>query len=947
MEHDNQVNNKITNENTFTKDDYENSLFNYANFCKIFKDDNCLNDYISKYNPSESIIQYIKFSRVYGFIFEFFINSIEDIEKYFDKNGVSEELKLCFEKNYNFTSRLLHLMSHNDKVINNLTNDFVDIFKYYIIKMYFNDVDENKREEKYNYLLKNIGPNILFEFKTDKIEKFISIDINELDKFFKTIYVSNYDVVPQKTVYNNLILSILRFRFDREHKDVVNIFSNINSLLVHMSNEELQDYLNGKITGKLSDNLNQLIEPIINRLVLEENELKDLRQAIIDCKALKEDDLRKYCRKYVKKCREDYIKENKNTILGKLGIPELYDREDAIKKLSNYYQSIISYENFCKYRLDLKSSIKYDEIGNNSFIESIKMTKLEYQHILNLTEEQFNLITFSIRDKVKPDDRVKNEFKLFKRFLIGYSTYKFDNENESDLLDELDTKKDTFIKLVEVDVMKILKEFDIEIFLNTIGKDQQLLNNLSKTFKNFFIGRLPESIGGFICEDNDVSKKLPGGINNIGLFITRYYQLLEDKKRRLELQEIFINDLSEISFTFSEIIMLISNLNTETKEIRRLIGIDEYYDFIANPSPNSVGYDRFERENKLVMLLDFLYTLDKVTIPSCDTIISNSDNTKQINFIVGNRTNSSNICHGERTGACMRIGGVGEGLYLKCLTDKNWFHIRIEEPLTHEYISRVSGFRNGNTVYLNQLRYSAKLDKYTNEDLQEFIRKYAVSLIDDTKSSDYPIENVFINSGYAMESSNETKYTLGYDIQKEYNLDDVLDYRLKDSTDIWTDVKNDAILLATTAKDGYVELKNGPENADIYDAVRDKIYGIDSQNNDIPPYHFVKITIESLMEKINRVNAMKEKLCGKDYRYIEDLISDNEKIVDGYASSDWYVYIDHLYDVHYDYISEIKKDNEFIPYNSASVAQKEMEKYKQILINKYNLDIDKEVHYAI
>ena len=24
----------------------------------------------------------------------------------------------------------------------------------------------------------------------------------------------------------------------------------------------------------------------------------------------------------------------------------------------------------------------------------------------------------------------------------------------------------------------------------------------------------------------------------------------------------------------------------------------------------------------------------------------------------------------------MRVGGVGEGLFLKCLTDKNWFHIR-------------------------------------------------------------------------------------------------------------------------------------------------------------------------------------------------------------------------------------------------------------------------------
>ncbi len=296
----------------------------------------------------------------------------------------------------------------------------------------------------------------------------------------------------------------------------------------------------------------------------------------------------------------------------------------------------------------------------------------------------------------------------------------------------------------------------------------------------------------------------------------------------------------------------------------------------------------------MVDLLDYLYTLDKITIPSKDIIISNKDNSKQINFIVGNRTNPSNICHGERTGACMRVGGVGEGLFLKCLTDKNWFHIRIEDPVTHEYISRVSGFRNGNTVYLNQLRESSNISKYTNEDLQEFIQIYAESLIEETKSCEYPIENVFINGGigyncYAMKtfrSENGKVYSLGAGIQSGYSLDEAKQFKLRESNDIWTDVKNSAVLLATTEEgkktlEGYAPLKNGPDDALEYSVARDKIYGL-YHDDTISLHQFIELDEIDIYEKINRVYCMKQKLLGYDYKYLDDISV--EGIIDAYVS---------------------------------------------------------------
>ena len=183
-------------------------------------------------------------------------------------------------------------------------------------------------------------------------------------------------------------------------------------------------------------------------------------------------------------------------------------------------------------------------------------------------------------------------------------------------------------------------------------------------------------------------------------------------------------------------------------------------------------------------------------------------------------------------------------------------------------------------------------------------------------------------------------FDLGIVIKTGYNLDDVKDYRLRDSMDIWTDVSSNSILLATTeegskTKDGYAPLKNGIQNTELYDAVRDKIYGLFKDEITLS-HRFITCCNKRLMEVINRVHAMKEKLLGKDYRYdIEDIILDESEIIDGYASSDFYVYIDSNYNIHSDYIKSIEKDSELIPYGQVDKAKEEMEKYTEILNSKY------------
>ena len=927
---------KYFNESGPSKNFYDDFLFDInSDFSDLFFS-NSLDD-LKKYY-GDDVLSYSAFIYKFGKIFNFITK--DNVSLYFDSEGVSENLKAYLKDNKKYTSGLLRQLAHNNQVIDNLDYNFVSIFEPYILDNYFKNIDNAK--EKFNYLLNNLGSDILFNLNNDSVVKLINLDYDTLVKLIDTIKCCTYEDVPKNVLYNNVSISLCKYTFKMEHSDIVNIFTNIKSVVLNLSIEEIADCFNDNIYNDFQKKLNYYYS-----MMSEICSKDEFYKIIVECKNLNEDSLHILCRKYLELCENKYLEENKDTILNKFGIPLSYDRDDSIKKLSIYFKNYLNYESFVCYRNDIikNQSFNWDSLKDNDYLDSLGMTKGEYNIILSISEEEFNLIMSALKEKRKPDDSVKGKFKLFNRFISLLSSYSFENNNE--ILKSLNPKMASNLELEDMNMFQVLKEMDIDVFIHEVINNEKILLNLRNCMKNKFIGRLPNVIGYKFS--NTYGLELIDGINNIGLFLTKYSQILERKKMLLKMQGVSVESFN-INMSFIEIIEQISAVNSETLEVKRLFGSSEYSDFAANPERNSNSFPRIEREEKLVKLADYLYTLDKVTIPSKDFIIENNDGTKKINFIVGNRTNPANICHGERTGACMRIGGIGEGLFLKCNTDKNWFHIRIEDPYTHEYISRVSGFRKGNSVFLNQLRDSCEVSKYTNTDLQEFITIYAHQLIEETKDSKYPIENVFINDQYAMEgynAGNSKLYSLGYEIKDEYNLDDVIDLKLRNSNDIWCDVLGGAYLLATSDgkknDNGFIPLKGSHEDTCIYDSVRDKTYGL--YMDEELKHFFVTVNQDLLMEKINRVNAMKEKLLGKDYRYeITDLLYDSSLIIDGYASSDFYVFIDKDYIIYCDYIESINKDGNIIPYNQGMNAKNEMDKYVEILKNRYNL---MEVRHAI
>ena len=254
---------------------------------------------------------------------------------------------------------------------------------------------------------------------------------------------------------------------------------------------------------------------------------------------------------------------------------------------------------------------------------------------------------------------------------------------------------------------------------------------------------------------------------------------------------------------------------------------------------------------------------------------------KKININLWNFTNPINVTYGERTGACMRIMGVGESLYRFCQENENAFHIRLTDSETGKFISRVSGFRNGNSIFLNELRYSVEPDLYSNEEVIKAIKQVSQMLIDKSKDSSIPIDNIFITHQYAMENDTTSKI-----IEIKENIKEGL-------PSFYFDLHETGVILATTSKDkDYVPINTNKEGLPKYPVVRDKIREF--------------IDKQQIFNQVNKIHLLNEMITKQDPTifYNCDLISSEqtESIIYMLSGEDWIACLDKNLNIHTSYI---------------------------------------------
>ena len=339
------------------------------------------------------------------------------------------------------------------------------------------------------------------------------------------------------------------------------------------------------------------------------------------------------------------------------------------------------------------------------------------------------------------------------------------------------------------------------------------------------------------------------------------------------------NSLEEKNRTLTALLDVANVYVCPSLKYEMLINKENFEYICLDPNPNKTASTKNQR---LALVADFvkkMYKRDSITVPSGENTVTLSNN-KDIKFSIGDIYDPIALTYGERTGACLRIKGAFYDLFSFCLEDKNGFHIRFNDPLTGEFISRVSGIRNGNTVFLNELRDTV-LEGYSDEELVETLQKIAEFLVESTKDSPHPIENVVVSNDYAMRD------------QPSYDLN--LTDRKEAFNGLHFNIINKGNILYTSSEDHktLVPYKFGDEYTCEYKPYNNFIdFGGPKEANEI-------------INRVYMIDKLLEDEQFGDLDVIENI--DAQKCIYGHG---WVVYMDSSGKLHEKIIEKFKNDNE-------------------------------------
>ena len=652
-------------------------------------------------------------------------------------------------------------MDHNrkfpngDKVYSDLISLYADL--------------KNVNEDNLVKFIGRFGYVSLMYLDSENVRNAINLDADKFQLFLSIFDKNNVNL--DNDVLNTICNSILQREFIFENRDDYSIFSTIDTLLKKGDSQSLEI---------VKDNILMMSEVVNIHKILKKYDLSldEFLRKFLDGNDGMLDILHQITNQYIMKKREKYVKGRLTNINDELDLNKKYERNFIKKK----YIATTS-------RSEIGRALRFD-------IDKKILTPIQ----LELLESWWSVggILDSVIDyKKSPNDHPLNpEYKKYLKPFDELLNILYENDKLKDPTNDPNAKYVYYPKNVDSEyLLGIITELDIGQIDKFLLSDRDLLQKLISLFSKYkmlgwnktFVAL--EDKADFTFDESTIS-----GI--IGYFYKIYPELKDDS--------------AGVSLT--KLISYGNCYSSSSKKYSLLFGQDDFKLLAANSGKNKASMPRYKRLKLATSHIINMYQKTKVSIPSFDGNITLS-NGKVINAVVGNATNMRNMTMGERTNSCLRVGGAFYDLFKFCLNDENGFHICYNDPMTDKFISRVSGIRNGNTLFLNELRTS-ELATYSDDDCVEVTRKIAKMLVDKTRDSEYPIENVVITSDYAMEPYASEKQSLELQDRDQalYGLHHNLDNEGK------------AIVLASSKDDnGLVEIKLGKEFVEHYSIQRDKI----------------------------------------------------------------------------------------------------------------------------
>lgn len=793
--------------------------------------------------------------------------SKEIVLKYIDCVKVSEDLESILEvMEFDVIQKYIDRLKEKDKInlIKNSMYSF-DLFKYLDNKNKIFDIIPHLEyfplyKEEYSYIIDMYADkymvnkdNLLYIAKTYSLKVLQVIEnvnirniLNAREESFRTL-MDLFDLDKLKMnvdSLNDLINTLLQREFRINHGDIVLTFAQILNLINDGKIEEVK--------GKLESIRAQKSLEKIDMLMSKDSEsINGLHEEVTN---------------YIKNKRNDYIHEKMGEVLD-LATKPLYERKSFVKEVVSVYPYEYLIKKFEKANLERFNEEEKRLIGNMELVGRITSFKK------NPSKD----IAADIKENMTLFNNVVD--KLFSNKRVYGSMAGLDNVNKIYQFKSVDKDK----------IIDIFRNIEIGKLEKTLFS-QPVYSDFLKIWDQYKIGGWGSNYDAIIGRAGlNVDCEV---IANFMNYFSLSYSTLEEKVRKGSIQNISLTALLDASYCYGSDALVYS----------QILGFDNYKMIASNPTPNASTLLKEDRINKALKYVKEIRKRKYVTVPAVDEVFVTSSE-KPLNVSAGNFSNLINLTFGERTGSCMRIGGAGDSLFKFCLTNDNGFHVKFTNANNGNFVSRVSGFRNGNTVFLNELRYSVD-SNYTDEELVDACKFLAEKLVDLTKDCESPIENVVITPFYAMEKSgmNETYMD---NINPKFGL-----------PNFYTDVSDSVIVLKSINENNRLANFKLGKNTLKYPVLRDKrTYFYDT----------------NAKEYVEHIKALDSFLSGVPLDNI-NVSENNIKLCIG--GEDWYVSLD----------NDGKIDS-YLMNNSSNreVALKEMEVATEYL-NKLNVqDVDREV----
>lgn len=642
--------------------------------------------------------------------------------------------------------------------------------------------------------------------------------LNEDDyKKIEQIFGIQQSLVFDKKIVDSICDALIQRQFRFAHKEILESFATI-SLNIKTNPKKVEEYLKIIALAIGDDFKNILFSSNLDENNFYQQLIKDPNPEMISI-------LHKITTRYIEIERRNYTIKRQQELDSELNFLKIYEKNYIIDKV------------FSTYNLD--EIIKLLE-GINK--ETLEQNQIELISNKKLLERCIKFKQDPEKINLKEDHELRKELKTFNQIL---TTYYLNQENDFGELVKFDADAKYILEVKPLDkqhIVEILAELDINLLKEKLFNDEKLFSDLMDILSKYrFIGW--QDTFDSLLEKSDLFFDEMIISSLIGYFY-KYYPVLQ-KNNNVSLLSIL--DYAELYGSIAS-------------KYHVLFDAENFAYYRKNPSPNSANIKKQERFELVPQLLRKMYERQSITVPPIDENITLGE--RSVRVVLGDTRNVDNITLGERTGSCARVGGGGESLFNYALLDENGINIRYHDPVSGEIVSKIVGFRNGNTVYLNELRYSLKPNVITDEDLVTATKVIANMMIEKTKDDEYPIENVVIAKAIVMESSSLESV----DLSKN-------DF-FNETKDIYTDFKQGALLIASSKNKK--EIIFGRDKVTRYDILKSKAIKLTDKKEIIKRICKLK-AIRGLLNNEEFGDILLPKM--ERYENVKELVVDEESYI--------------------------------------------------------------------